>query len=232
MSIRAPHFSAGISNIRDWGTQLRLKEGQDLPHASCRIVARPSARDLTASMHAHTSSFPTVLHAASCSLSTLEFTELRVPLHPSFFTALVQCSSATTLRLNVLRLYNFHQLRRHLISALRSPKHLDVREVDPLQVSDDAQTATLDSTVFTPIPIRRESLVLNVSSSVRPVNLLQAALDDWLVRTSMCESLTAFTLYGPRSIRKELAERTCLLIQAAGSSLRKLKNPFCTYIGL
>lgn len=231
MSIRVPQFSAGISNIRDWGSQLRLKEGQDLPHASCRIVARPSARDLTASMHAHTSSFPTVLHAASCSLSTLEFTELRVPLHLSFFTALAQCSSATTLRLNVVRLYNFHQLRRRFISALRSLKHLDVREVDPPQVSDDAQTATLDPTIFTPISIRLETLELNVSSFVRPANLL-AALIDWLVRTSMCESLTAFTLYGPRSIRKELAERTCLLIQAAGSSLRKLKNPFRTYIGL
>lgn len=173
--------------------------------------------------------FPLVLGAVLPSLSSLSISELRGPLHPTFFTALYQLSSITHLRLTAAWIYNFHQLRR-LISALRNLKHLDIGDVKPLQVSDGAQTSTLHPTIFTPIPVRLQTLVLNVSSSVRPVLLVE--LIDWLVRTSICESLTALTLYGPPRIRRELAEQMGLLLQAAGSSLRMLKNPYCTYLKL
>ena len=194
-----------------------------------RAASKTSARDCALSKKradACTSPFPIVLSAASQFLSKLELTNLRGPLHPSFFIALAQCSSVTTLRLTAAWLYNFQQLRR-LIAALRSLKHLDICDVNSQQVPDETHAAPNQLAVFTPTPIRLQTLMLNVSSSVQSIYL--AALIDWLVRASICESLTSLTLYGPPRLRKELAEKTSLLFLAAGRSLLTLKNPYCTY---
>ena len=171
--------------------------------------------------------FPLVLGAVLPSLSSLVIFKLQDPLHPTFFTALYQLSSITHLRLTAAWIHNFFQIQR-LISALRCLKHLDIGNVHSQQLTDDTQSVPFHPAVLRPVSIRLETLILSVSSSIPPTYL--AALIDWLVRTSVCESLTSLTLYGPPRLRKKLAEKTSSLFQAAGPSLLMLKNPYCAYV--
>lgn len=202
-----------------------LKGGQCLPQTSSARCPAASQRRA----HAHTSPFPIVLDVASRSLSTLEFTDLWDPLHPSFFTVLAQCSSVTTLRLNGAWLYNFHQLRR-LVSALRGLKHLHIGDVNSQLQRDIADGVSEPRSphlpTFAPVSTRLETLVMHVSSSVHPIR--HVAIIQWLASTFVCERLKTLKFMGPRDISGALVAQADLLIQAAGPSLQDLRNPYCT----
>lgn len=209
---------------------LGSNHSRDIPQASCRIASDTSPRNRAALVrrtHASTSPFPIVLDVASRSLPTLEFAELWDPLHPSFFTALAQCSSVTTLRLNAAWLFNFHQLRR-LVSALPGLKHLHIGDVNSQLQHNTADGLALQVSrrpLFAPVPTRLEELVMHVSSSVNPIQ--HVAFIHWLISTSVCESLKTLRFMGPRDISETLVTQASLLIKAAGPSLRDLRTPYC-----
>ena len=160
------------------------------------------------------------------SLAALQIHDLTEPLHPSFFKAMSHFVSVTELDLRGAALYNLQTLQR-LISALRYLEILRVSGLCIKRTRRDGSTATHRQVVPSSVPVLLRTLGLEASTDVVQ-HVHYVHFIEWLIRESICESLSHLTLRGPLQRRtypqplgpnsSALIDGMIKLIETAGTS--------------